>query len=483
MNLLRCLGLCMFVLVLASSTAASAVSHPATTHRLTKRVVGGKEASPTDYPFAVYIHSPDVTNSTSCAGAILTDQIIVTSAYCVYDRAKKQAVSAGSIRIGFGNSDIRSQARAPVEKIIVDSTYDHLTGVDNIALLQVNLTKYISDKVNRIPVYIGTLQSGDSLAVMGWGSTDAYKSATNNQLVSGKVVVGDHDICKQGSSPYTNTNGRAVCTLNKMTPDVAPCLGDYGGPLVAYDNGIPKLVGLFASFVTKTGGVDYCTNKDYRALYTHVSEYLPFITKKTGLSDDSFTGNALLVATTPEQTTAATSKKLSTGAIAGIAVGAVVAAIAIAILSFFLYRNIRRQKQNRHSEYIYELGLQQLAEELGGSYEPKQSTTISVFNSSTVTPFDDGPAGRPSFTSRYLRNSVYDDSPSSPFSDHIPQLSDVGTELSMDTLSKSHCYADGSPMVMEFIRPNRDGRISDSYPYLLDHTFEYSDDQNSLIIF
>ncbi|KAI8318431.1 trypsin-like serine protease, partial [Martensiomyces pterosporus] len=284
----RSLSLGVISLVLAVAVAAAASSLP-TYHGLSKRVIGGSKAQSTDYPFAVFISSPDVTNSTACAGAILTDQIIVTSAYCVYDPAAKQAVSEGNIRVGFGNSNLGSQALVPVKKIIVDSTYTPATGVDDIALLQVNLTQYISDKVNRVPLYIGTLQSGDSLTFMGWGSTNAYSGATSNDLNYAKVIVGDDATCKNATSPYTNTNGRAICTLNKLTPNVSPCLGDYGGPLITYDNNIPKLVGVFSSFVTMGGKLDRCANSNTMALYTHVYSYISFLKAKTGLSDDAFT--------------------------------------------------------------------------------------------------------------------------------------------------------------------------------------------------
>ncbi|KAJ1931036.1 hypothetical protein FBU59_006847 [Linderina macrospora] len=203
--------------------------------------------------------------------------------------------------------------------------------------------------------------------------------------------------------------------------------------------------------------------------YAHAKSYLSFFTETTGYSANSFTDNAPAVEdeATPTPITVTKPNGLSTGAIAGIAVGAVVAIILIGVLAFFLYRNRKKQQENRQADYIYELGLQQLAEELGGSYELKTSMASSIFHTSTVTPFEDNFAGRSSLGTRYLRSSTYDDK-EAPFSEHIPQLQDVGTEITMDTLSKTHRYADGSPLVMEFIRPTREGKVEDYYPLLQD---------------
>ncbi|KAJ2758206.1 hypothetical protein IWQ56_006061, partial [Coemansia nantahalensis] len=157
-------------------------------HALTKRIFGGVQAASHEYPFAVYVSSPASTNNTACAGAILTNQIIVTAALCVYDYNTKSAISAGSVSIGFGNSDRGAQPQVKVKKIIVPSTYNPSTGIDNIALIQVDLIKAISNSTNRIPVYAGDALNGDSLVAMGWGMSRPGDSASANVLQSVNVT-------------------------------------------------------------------------------------------------------------------------------------------------------------------------------------------------------------------------------------------------------------------------------------------------------
>ncbi|KAJ2331102.1 hypothetical protein GGH91_006501, partial [Coemansia sp. RSA 2671] len=320
-----------------------------------------------------------VTNNTGCAGAILTDQIVVTSAYCVYNSNQGKAVDPSAVTVGYGKADKSKQPRVTVQKIIFPSTYNSTSGVDDIALLQVNLTQAISPSVNRIPVHIGNIEPGDSLTFMGWGSVKQIGLASNNALNYANLTVGDDSTCGHVDL-YQNSNGRAVCTRNKLTPGVAPCLGDYGGPLIAYDGSTPKLVGIFSTFVIQnsaTGGaLDYCGNNNTLAYFTHVGYYMSFLQEKTALSANVFTGNDPLPPATNGTNIepGATSTNLSTGAIAGISVGAAVAIILICLLAYMARRNMKRGSEIRHEQQIYELGLQQLADELGGSYEPKQSS-------------------------------------------------------------------------------------------------------------
>ncbi|KAJ1719803.1 hypothetical protein LPJ53_005497 [Coemansia erecta] len=452
------------------STAAATSKEGAPLSTLSKRVVGGQAASDSNFPFAVFVSNPSATNNTACAGAILTDQIVVTAAYCVYDSATGKSVDPSTVNVGFGKSNKADQPITGVIDIIIDSTYDPSSGIDDIALLQVNLTELVSSTVNRIPIYIGDVESGDSLSFMGWGSSQQIGVATSDTLNYANLTVGDDSSCG-GVDLYQNSNGRAICTRNQLTPGTAPCLGDYGGPLITYDSGIAKLVGVLSTFATPNGQpLDYCGNNNTIAYYTHISYYMSFIQQKTGLSADVFTGNAPLVPPHNDTQNAVTDKhsKLSGGAIAGISVAAAAFVILLCLLVFVLRRTSRKRREIKREQQIYELGLQQLAEELGGSYEPKLSSTVSAFNASIMTPFHaDDAAGRVPTGYRNVRHSAYSDLTESPFADYIPHVTDVGTELALDTLSKTHRHTDGSPRVMDYICPSRDGKVSDYYRHLL----------------
>ncbi|KAJ1826392.1 serine-type endopeptidase activity protein [Coemansia sp. RSA 2599] len=463
----------LLTLILPIVLADKGVSMP-----LSKRVVGGKVAKDGDFPFAVFVSSPYSTNNTACAGAILTEQIIVTAAYCVYNTNTGKPVDPSRVNIGFGKSNKAEQPATGVKKIIINDSYGPNSGINDIALLQVDMAELVSSTVNRIPVYVGDIKSGDSLSFMGWGSSQKIGVATSDTLNYANLTVGDDNSCS-GVDLYQNSNGRAICTRNKLTPDTAPCLGDYGGPLITYDQGVPKLVGVLSTFATPKGQpLDYCGNNNTIAYYTHISYYLSFIQQKTGLSANEFTGNYPLKPahneTQGETPSDAKSRSgLSNGAIAGISIAAVALVILLCILYVLIRRTKRKRSEIRHEQQIYELGLQQLADELGGSYEPKLSSTVSAFNSSFVTPLNsDGVLGFVSTGYRHVRHSTHSEVTESNFADHIPQITDVGTELFLDTLSKTHQYTDGSPRVMDYIRPSRDAKVSDYYRHLLFYSHE-----------
>ncbi|KAI9479081.1 trypsin-like cysteine/serine peptidase domain-containing protein [Coemansia mojavensis] len=442
-----------------------------------KRVVGGQEATDNEFPFAVYISNPVSTNNTACAGAILTNQIIVSAAYCVYDPSTGKAIDTSKVTVGYGKSNNADQPVTSVEKIIIKDTYDPQSGIDDIALIQVNLTRQSSAAVDRIPVYVGSIEKDDSLSFMGWGSTKEIGFATTNTLNYVNVTVGDEFSCK-GVDIYQNSNGRAICTRNILTPGKAPCMGDYGGPLIKYDHGVPKLVGVFSTFATDDGSpLYYCGSNNTRAYYTHINYYMEFLQSKTGLTANDFTGNQPLLPSDGSNTAGNSSAGLSKGAIAGICVAGAAVLILLGVLAYVIRSNTKKRREARHEQRIYELGLQQLADELGGSYEPKVSSAVSAFHSSGVTPLEDNSfISRASMAYRHIRYSDYSDNSDQPFSENIPQINEVGTELTMDTLSKTYRHTDGSPKVMDYIRAERDGKLSDYYRHLL---FYAADEEDS----
>ncbi|KAJ2864481.1 hypothetical protein GGI22_001710 [Coemansia erecta] len=450
---------------------------------MSKRVYGGTAAENGQFPYAVFISSPDATANTGCAGAILTDQIVLTSAYCVYNSQTNKTVDPSSISIGYGTINTSNQPRANVVNIIAKDTYHATTNIDDIALIQVDLSSFISQNVNRIPVYIGDVHEGDPLTSMGWGLAQKFGVGINSTLNYANVTIGDSFSCGNVSM-FQNTNGRAVCTRNALTNGAGPCVGDWGGPLITYDGGVAKLVGVLSALYNSEGGmsIDYCGNTGTRAYYTHISYYMSFLQEKSGLSENEFTGNEPLVSS---QNSTATSRGsgLSKGAIVGIAIGAVVVVLLMCALGFAVYLYRKKKLEAKQEQRIYELGLQQLADELGGSYEPKVSSAVSAFHSSVATPLDDTSVfGRISLGPRYLRNTVYSDISEQPFSDNIPKLSDVGTELTMDTFGKMHRHTDGSPKILDYIRPERDGKISNYYLHLLFYTFgDLEDEAEDLI--
>ncbi|KAJ1661905.1 hypothetical protein EV178_006312 [Coemansia sp. RSA 1646] len=395
---------------------------------LSKRIYGGSAADNGQFPYAVFISSPDATANTGCAGAILTDQIVLTSAYCVYNSKTSKAVDPSSISIGYGNINTSKQPRANVVNIIIKNTYNSTTNIDDIALIQVDLSSFISQDVNRIPVYIGDVHEGDSLTSVGWGLAQQFGVGINNTLNYANVTIGDSFSCGNVSM-FQNTNGRAVCTRNALTNGTGPCVGDWGGPLITYDEGVAKLVGVLS------------------ALYN--------------LDGDTSNGSGL-----------------SKGAIAGISIAAIVVALLICALGFAVRLYRKKKFEAKQEQRIYELGLQQLADELGGSYEPKVSSAVSAFHSSAITPLDNTSIfGRISTGPRYLRSTVYSEFSDQPFSENIPKLSDVGTELTMDTFGKMHRHTDGSPKILDYIRPERDGKISSYYLHLLFYAFEEPGDE------
>ncbi|KAI8318708.1 trypsin-like serine protease [Martensiomyces pterosporus] len=405
--------------------------HAVSLRSLTKRVVGGTQASDSDYPFAVFISAPQVNGGGTCGGAILTEDFIVTSATCITNTTSGAQSPASDIHLGYGSVRRGAQTLATVTSVFVPKTYSPSTFLDDIALLKVSPKLDFSDTVNRIALYIGNIQANDTYVTMGWGSTkNTDDSGASEQLIAANVTIGTDQRC-QGLDAYQGSNGRLLCTDSQKSSGRTGCFGDGGNPLVVYtDEMVWRLVGISSTLYTDSGNYSSCTSNDALFYHTHVSQYMSFLTASTGYSASDLTDPG----TSPG---ARSTSKLSKGAIAGIVVGGLVLLVLVVLLGVFVYRYRKQQEERRRNEHIYQMGLKQLAEELGGTYEPpRMSKEPSVLENPHKLSFSEGTLGGT-------------------------------TELTMDTLVKSKRQLDGQlPHVVESILPNREGKASDHYPLL-----------------
>lgn len=260
---------------------ASAICGRPVLGNVTRRIVGGEEASPGSWPWQVSLQ----TNGRHfCGGSIITKNIVITAAHCSVKKDKKKSlimrlltrdsweerdttaltISAGDYdkSVEEGTEQIRK-----VAEIKVHPDYEDLLNNRDIALWRVDEPFEFRDELS--PACIADEECGvdDQCMATGWGVTQD-RDVSNDILREAELPILDRSTC---AKDY----GRSLFTENMMCAGfqqggVDTCQGDSGGPLVCTKDGAWKLCGL-------TSFGDGCALPQSPGVYTRVIKFKEWI--------------------------------------------------------------------------------------------------------------------------------------------------------------------------------------------------------------
>jgi secreted trypsin-like serine protease len=181
------------------------------------RIVGGRTASPGQFPFIVSLRT--TANSHFCGGSIMNSRWVVSAAHCTIGR------SGGNTIVAIGAQHITGGTRVSVSRIINHPNYNSQTLNNDISLVQ-TASAMGGTGVAVIPLG-STFISGGSARAIGWGQTSHPGSlAANLQFVDKTVITNANCQSRWG----TRINNAHLCTSSPV--GVGTCMGDSGGPLV-----------------------------------------------------------------------------------------------------------------------------------------------------------------------------------------------------------------------------------------------------------
>jgi secreted trypsin-like serine protease len=254
----------------------------------TPRIVGGKKAKISDYPFQVALVSTDTSTAPAsntyqhqfCGGSILDATHVITAAHCLYDTvAPGQAAPPHSLEVLAGTGALVESDPQPAgqQRIAVVATsfnpqYDPNATDHDAAIL--TLATPISFGIAEPIAILGDeslAAAGGLVDVSGWGSTVQQDPGFSNtpsypldlQAVTTQVV--DQSEC---DSDYGGgITGRMICA-GAANQDA--CQGDSGGPLVADADPTPSTIDWQLVGIVSTG--DGCGWPGFPGIYTRAFE-------------------------------------------------------------------------------------------------------------------------------------------------------------------------------------------------------------------
>jgi trypsin len=260
-------ALALLGVLIISATATAAAPNP----KATGSVIGGHNASISEYPSLAFIEGVQATAGYACSGTVVAPRVVLTAGHCVEDIESSSIVEPSLIAVATGVSNltkINKTEVSQVEQVLAYPGFDPTELHGDAGLL------ILTEPVEAPPIALATgadselYEPGNQLTVAGWGIDNRNTGHAPNQLQSANVPIEEASRCKEGTKRYYPffDPERQVCALDAPTFHITTCHGDSGGPAIAVrTDGTPVEVG-----VTSLG--DGSCNPSSPAVFTRVDQ-------------------------------------------------------------------------------------------------------------------------------------------------------------------------------------------------------------------
>ncbi|XP_029303668.1 coagulation factor IXb [Cottoperca gobio] len=247
-----------------------------------QRIVGGNEAIPGEIPWQVSLMSHSVSLQRAipfCGGSLLNEVWVITAAHCLLP-AK---ISKNGFFVRVGEHDVNKEEGPErdheVAEQYVHTSYNDKNSLFNHDIALLKLANPVELSIQRRPICIGPRDFIENLMretsrslVSGWGQV-RFQGSQASKLQKLEVPYVDRTMCKASSrdhvTPYMFCAGYRNGQMDS-------CQGDSGGPHATFYKGTWFLTGI-VSWGEK------CAMDGKYGVYTRLSRYYKWISKKTGI--------------------------------------------------------------------------------------------------------------------------------------------------------------------------------------------------------
>ncbi|XP_064088269.1 chymotrypsinogen A-like [Macrobrachium nipponense] len=246
--------------------------------RNTKRIIGGKETLPHEYPWQVGLFSSKMSPNIFCGGSIIGPYHILTAAHCIYIPNQIYGSSFRPMAV-FGLHDYRKPSAATkylnIAKMTLHPAYGNETLQNDIAILKTEQPIPFDVKNTVSPICLpedpNNKYDNTEVSISGWGITIGSNNTSHSPVLLHAVTTTITNVmCKKMLGPKYFISNEKICTLASGKGQGLSCSGDSGGPLMYQHGSHVDLIGINSS------GPGGCP-REFPELFTRVTSYLDWI--------------------------------------------------------------------------------------------------------------------------------------------------------------------------------------------------------------
>ena len=241
----------------------------------TPAIVGGQEAQPGAWPWAVaLVHANTAAADLFCGGSLIDPSWVLSAAHCTFN-ANGSLLQPGQVDVVVGRHQLSSNTgqRIDVVRIVRHPDYHDGSFDNDVALFEL-ATPAAAATIKFIDTQMPALESANRpVTVIGWGTTD--DGELSDVLRQVEIPLVDLTTCRLSYGIFANkvTDNMLCAGLKAGGKD--SCQGDSGGALMTFDNSTStwKQVG-----VVSWG--EGCAAPNFYGVYTKISRYADFIAQQ-----------------------------------------------------------------------------------------------------------------------------------------------------------------------------------------------------------
>ncbi|XP_022663563.1 trypsin alpha-3-like [Varroa destructor] len=211
----------------------------------------------------------DIEDRLMGGATILNQRFLLTAAHiCNGTKPDELTAAVGINRISRNTAKVQNRTMPKVARCIEHPNFDPVTGVNDIAILELYEPLPFGDNV--APVCLSAPSGNNVVFVSGWGKTEEDALGPSEDLRVAKLIKASLIQCQSEFGPESVPAEQVICAIGRSRD---ACQGDSGGPLM--ENLLDR------DMWTQLGIVSWgfgCGRPHTPGIYTKVEYYLPWMT-------------------------------------------------------------------------------------------------------------------------------------------------------------------------------------------------------------